>query len=545
MLLRANDDPSILDTMKRKSRKYTDHHIQNELIQILALQHLHTIASDIRNSRFFALESNEVTDFSNKEQVIVCLRWVDEHIEAHEDFIGLHHVDDITADTIVHVLKDTVLRMNLNMSSCRAQCYDGASNTKKVAREIKGIEPRALYLHCYGHSLNLAVADTLKSIKVMSDVLDHALEICKLLKFSPRRDAIFHKLKEEISPQVPGLRNLCPTRWTVRAASLESIRVNFETLEATWEEAVSVVRESDVKARINGVSSVMKTFDFLFGLMLAERILKHTDNLSRTLQASSMSAVEARLLSQSCIAVFEKIRTDACFDQFWALVEATQQSLCISEPRLPRQSKRPRRHAEGSADAYFPDEPKVYYRQIYFESIDTTMATISNRFNQADYDIYARLEQVILLAATNRDYTNEVEGVVDFYGDDFNKSELETQLEVFSHMEIECAGDSLTFRDVLKHLKSLSPAQRNLIPQVIQLAKLVLLMPATNAVSERSASAMRRIKTYLRTSMSQTRLNNMMVVHIHKHLTDSICHIRVLNEFVSANDSRQAHFGKF
>ena len=74
MLLRANDDPSILDTMKRKSRKYTDHHIQNELIQILALQHLHTIASDIRNSRFFALESDEVTDFSNKEQVIVCLR---------------------------------------------------------------------------------------------------------------------------------------------------------------------------------------------------------------------------------------------------------------------------------------------------------------------------------------------------------------------------------------------------------------------------------------------------------------------------------------
>lgn len=83
---------------------------------------------------------------------------------------------------------------------------------KKAAREI---EPRALYLHCFGHSLNLAVADTLKGFKVMSDVLDHVLEICKLLKFSPRRDAIFHKLKEELSPQVPGLRNLCLTWWTV------------------------------------------------------------------------------------------------------------------------------------------------------------------------------------------------------------------------------------------------------------------------------------------------------------------------------------------
>ena len=55
---------------------------------------------------------------------------------------------------------------------------------KKAAKEIKAVEPRALYLHCFRHSLNLAVADTSKGVKVMSDTLDHALEICKLLKFS-------------------------------------------------------------------------------------------------------------------------------------------------------------------------------------------------------------------------------------------------------------------------------------------------------------------------------------------------------------------------
>ena len=51
------------------------------------------------------------------------------------------------------------------------------------------------------------------------------------------------------------------------------------------------------KSRINGVASKMKKFDFLFGLMLAERILKHTDNLSKTIQAIAMPAVEARGLS--------------------------------------------------------------------------------------------------------------------------------------------------------------------------------------------------------------------------------------------------------
>lgn len=70
-------------------------------------------------------------------------------------------------------------------------------------------------------------------------------------------------------------------------------------------------------------------------------------------------------------------------------------------------------------------------------------------------------------------------------------------------------------------------------------------MPATNAVSERSASAMRRIKTYLRSTMTQTQLNNIMVLHIHNHLTDAIDNISVLNEFVSANDERIKLFGSF
>ena len=48
---------------------------------------------------------------------------------------------------------------------------------KRVATDIQKLEPRTLYLLCYGHSLNLAMADTLKSIKCMCDALDVELEI--------------------------------------------------------------------------------------------------------------------------------------------------------------------------------------------------------------------------------------------------------------------------------------------------------------------------------------------------------------------------------
>ena len=540
--MRSKDDPSINEILKRKKHKYTDHSIHDELLKLMSMDHLRKISGDIVSASYFAIEGDEVTDSSNTEQVIVCLRCVDSAFEPHEEFIGLCSVDNITAESICEVLKDAVLHMKLDMAMCRAQCYDGAANMKKVAETIKSIEHRALYLHCYGHSLNLAVVDTIKNISTMSNVLDHAQEICKLIKFSPRRDGIFQKLKDELTPSVPGLRNLCPIRWTVRAASLESIRVNYPTLQATWEEAIGVVKDSEVKARIGGVAAKMKEFDFLFGLMLAEKILKHTDNLSKTLQATSMTAIQAYDLALLCNKVLSQIRTSECFTLFWSLVKQTQTSLGVNEPSLPRRRKRPARFETGTSEHHFPDNVEEFYRQIYFESIDTTLMTIENR---KDFGIYAKLENLLIQAAKKENYSSTLKEVMEFYQEDFNQSDLETQLEVFSNMDINVGSPSITFHDVHEHFKSLNPGQLSFIAQVVKVVKLVLLMPATNAVSERSASAVRRLKTYLRSTMTQCRLNNVMVLHIHKHLTDNVDCLKILNEFVSVNEDRRQQIGRF
>ena len=71
----------------------------------------------------------------------------------------------------------------------------------------------------------------------MSDTLDDCLEICKLINASPRRDATFSTLKEEMEKVGTGLRNLCLKRRIVNAASLLSLRENYDVLNATWHEA--------------------------------------------------------------------------------------------------------------------------------------------------------------------------------------------------------------------------------------------------------------------------------------------------------------------
>ena len=90
------------------------------------------IAHEIRNSTYLVLECDEVTYvLSIKEQVNVCLRWVGSRLAPHEDYIGLHIVDNITTDVVVHVLKDTVHYINLNVSMCYTQYYDDAPRWQK------------------------------------------------------------------------------------------------------------------------------------------------------------------------------------------------------------------------------------------------------------------------------------------------------------------------------------------------------------------------------------------------------------------------------
>ena len=162
------------------------------MLEIMALQVLRDIAKNIKNAMIYTIMADETADVSNTEQMVFCIRWVDEFLVPHEEFIGMHHIPNTTANQILAVIKDILLRMNLKMNNARGQCYDGASAMagKKtgVATQIKSLNRKCLYTHCYGHALNLAVGDVVKSLPCLRETFDVAFEICKLIKKSPQRN---------------------------------------------------------------------------------------------------------------------------------------------------------------------------------------------------------------------------------------------------------------------------------------------------------------------------------------------------------------------
>ena len=45
--------------------------------------------------------------------MVLVLRWVDDNLNAHEDFIGLYEIPPIEANVIVSTIQDALIRMNL------------------------------------------------------------------------------------------------------------------------------------------------------------------------------------------------------------------------------------------------------------------------------------------------------------------------------------------------------------------------------------------------------------------------------------------------
>ena len=124
MKLRGEDDSRITGWLEKSTDKYTSPDMQNEIFKTMALQVLRQVIESISSSSLLSLMINETTDISNKEQLVVCIRWVDKNLQPHKDFIGLYHVESTQSSTLVNTIHDVLQRV----TKLRGQCYDGASS---------------------------------------------------------------------------------------------------------------------------------------------------------------------------------------------------------------------------------------------------------------------------------------------------------------------------------------------------------------------------------------------------------------------------------
>ena len=62
------------------------------------------MAENIHNVECYWIMCDEATDVKNASELVVCLHWMDDKLEAHDEFIGLKSMQNTDANSIVQEL---------------------------------------------------------------------------------------------------------------------------------------------------------------------------------------------------------------------------------------------------------------------------------------------------------------------------------------------------------------------------------------------------------------------------------------------------------
>lgn len=121
--------------------------------------------------------------------------------------------------------------------------------------------------------MNLAVGDLIRAEWFLRDTMDTTSDLSKLMRKSPKQDAMLFKLKEELSFENPGFRVTCPTRRTMRTESLKSV--------LRWNNSLEEKIDPAIRGRIIGVQSQKHCVDYYFGIYVLQLLLRCSDSLQK------------------------------------------------------------------------------------------------------------------------------------------------------------------------------------------------------------------------------------------------------------------------
>ena len=520
-LMRLLQERSVLSTemkkwLKRKTN-FLSHECQDELFEVMATMIQRDLAQEVKESVWFSVIADGTTDVSGTEQFCVCLRHVDKEMSVKEVFCGLYAAPDSSGGTLFKVIVDVLRRLAIDISNLRGMCFDGASNMsgaiKGVQARLTELQPKAVFVHCLNHSLDLALVEEAKSVPTIGDVMTIVRDVVTALNTAKRKNLFEGHVIQggEEGSHTTGrpkkLLALCPTRWTVRCAAFRRFIDSYDAVVDTIDDVIDDRGTSpDVKARLRGVALQLQQFETLFGMALALQIFEPCEALAKALQKPSLAIGAAIRAANELIDILDNQRTDESFDTLFETVErrAADLATSVAPPKTPR-ARRPPRRLEQTSQPCPPAEldARSNLRRQYFDAVDVVRAEVRRRFDQSGVKRLKEMEHALL---GQEGSPPECE--------DINRDKLRSQLQVLDSLRPQPRAATVT--ELAKDLFSGDSITQEYLSEVSKLCQLILTVPVSAASAERVFSALRHVKRHARSTMAQARLSHLMVLNVHQ-----------------------------
>ena len=325
--------------------------------------------------------------------------------------MGFTPLDNLSADGVATTLIQYLTEIQLPVTSCIAQSYDGAAVMAGVNSGVQVIVRDAAgnpcpYVHCHAHRLNLVLVDVAKQIDWVSDAFGLLEAVYAFQSVSPLRHKLFRDSQAN-EDEILAIPQQSDTRWVCKYAGVHYFHSRLHCVLAALATATKS-RNGREKADARGLLLQLKSFDFIMILCLLHDLLPITQTLSLQLQSPSLDLSSCQLLVAACTACLQEKRCDEYFGLIWSEAGTKSAEIGVKVPHTQDQSQ-PGREGEtttgrrvsrpsqlvsdsnlitymttGNRTVTGTTDVQVLYRRKVFSVIDTMVGELQRRFSKND-----------------------------------------------------------------------------------------------------------------------------------------------------------------
>lgn len=533
---------------------YIGKNTQNALISCCGDEIMNTILENVRNQKYYSVIFDETTDVSHTEQLSLSLRY-EINGSIREDFIRFINVyekaKEINQDASAIkeqrltgiVLGKIVLKMLLELSLDITYCVGiGTDSCSIMSSEIVGAvtEMKKSALHacrcpCYNHALNNSLSKS-SNVVCIRNTIGIMKSVISFFNMSAKRNMV---LKQAVGHQ---LINLCETRWVERHDSIIQFRVDFiQIVEALT--LISMWLDTQTSSKATSILNSLCSSEFLISMMCLVDILQVTLPLSRLLQEPTLDSNRASVAVSNTISTLEKRRKE-CNEKFRHIYEeatelASKIDVEIKMPRLTIKQTRRANHPANTVEEYFK-------RSIYIPLLDHIYQDLISRFDTNSLECFG-LRVLIPTILVNSDeeklkkLKNRLFKTLDSFSEiiesgntQMNLILLEGEFSIWKTKWVSAKKNNVTLPK--KALETLESCESDVFPVIHSLLKILATLPVSVATAERSFSTLRRVKSWMRSRMTEERLTGLCLLHAHRDISIDID--KVIQRFAQSKNRR-------
>ncbi|KAL4127199.1 hypothetical protein QTP88_011396 [Uroleucon formosanum] len=507
---------------------YLSSTICDEFINLMAKHVTNKIVNEIKQCKYFSIVVHSTPDISHIDQLSFVLRYVKDGtpVERFLRFLPkVGHKSENMEDTVLSFLEN----LGIDINNCRGQSYDNASNmsgayTGLQARIVKH-NSLAMYVPCSAHSLNLVGSCAAECVPEASEFFNTIQTIFTFFAASTNRWNIFTsslKNGQTVLKRANGTRwsskhDACKslaTCWTEVIQSLSKIRDDMMEKPATWSES-------------KGYIDQINNFEFVFMTIFWNTLLERFNATSKSLQSIKIHLETVVHLYRSLTDFVIQLRNEVMFEEF---INKARQSISeeykIDMKRAKTRSLLP---GETRKNETKPQNGKDNLRiNVYYPILDCIQIELKKR-QLAYTEVAERFDFLQHLNNFEADIIlKKAEHLQMLYKDDLDDNFL---TEVLHFKEYEISNFEQFIEQKLEQT----------FPNIFIALRMFLSMAVSNCTAERSFSALKRIKMYLRANLLEEKLNALSILCIENRITNELDFDHLINDFSQLKARKELH----